>query len=127
MILNCYNILCVGAGSCLGGMARYVISRYVDSSSGSGFPWGTLAVNLLGCLCLGLIYGLLARNLQLSEGMRLFLTVGFCGGFTTFSTFINENYLMLTNGEIASSILYAALSLIGGLLLLYIGYLLPRL
>lgn len=127
MVLNVCNILCVGAGSCLGGMARYVISRYVESSGGTGFPWATLAVNLIGCLCLGFIYGLLARHFQMSEGLRLFLTVGFCGGFTTFSTFINENYLMLINGEIASSILYAALSLLGGFLLLYTGYFLTRL
>lgn len=59
-----------------------------------GFPVGTLAVNLAGCLLIGILYGLFDRGTAKSPELRLFLAVGLCGGFTTFSTFINENFLM---------------------------------
>lgn len=120
------DFLVVGAGSCIGGMARYGISKLITVHSGGDFPWGTLCVNLAGCLLIGLIYGAIARGFSLSEQMKLFLTVGFCGGFTTFSTFVHENHALMTGGSLLPVLLYAAVSLVGGLLLVYGGYWLTR-
>lgn len=120
------NILIVGAGSCLGGMARYLLSRAVQIHSAGAFPWGTLAVNLLGCLILGVVYGLLEHGFRLSEPMKLFLTVGFCGGFTTFSTFVRDNTMLLDGGGMMLFAVYATLSIVAGMMLLYAGYFMAR-
>ena len=79
-------LLMVGLGSFAGGVLRFLLTRFVQINSMSSFPWGTTAVNLLGCLVLGVLYGLFSRGLLLHTETRLFLTVGLCGGFTTFST-----------------------------------------
>lgn len=115
------DILIVGAGSCLGGVARYILSRIIQTSASGLFPWGTFAVNIMGCLVLGFIYGLLEQGFRLSDSLRLFLTVGFCGGFTTFSTFMHENSLLFGN-HFAIFLLYATLSFICGLAMIYLGY-----
>lgn len=127
MTFSLSNILIVGAGSCFGGMARYIVSRIVQTSTSGTFPWGTFTVNVIGCLIIGIIYGLLDRGFQLSDGMKLFLTVGFCGGFTTFSTFMHENYLLFEGGNPLIFLLYAALSFSAGLCLIYLGYYLTKL
>ena len=117
-----YNILLVGLGSCVGGIVRYLVSKLINDNTASAFPWGTLAVNLLGCFIIGFIYGLIDRGFSLSAGMKLFLTVGFCGGFTTFSTFMHENYLLFGGGNPILFISYMAVSVIFGLLLVYSGF-----
>lgn len=121
------NILIVGAGSCIGGMARYMTSRAMQSLCHTTFPWGTFAVNIAGCFIIGLVYGLLDRGFQLSAGMKLFITVGFCGGFTTFSTFMHENYLLFTGSEHLTVALYALSSAAAGFLMVYAAYYLTRL
>ena len=120
------NILIAGAGSCLGGMARYGITKLCTKPEAGTFPWGTLLVNLAGCLIIGILCGAIERGATLSAEMRLFLTVGVCGGFTTFSTFMNENYGLLASGHTALFFLYTAASLIGGLALVWCGYILTR-
>ena len=122
------EILSVGAGSCVGGMARYAVSRWVQQAAGAAvFPWGTLTVNVAGCFIIGLIYGWLDQGLSLSPAWRLFLTVGFCGGFTTFSTFANENYLLFQGAHVAILALYVAVSVAAGFAAVYAGYALTRL
>ena len=91
------------------------------------FPWGTLTVNVAGCFIIGLIYGWLDQGLSLSPAWRLFLTVGFCGGFTTFSTFANENYLLFQGAHAAMLALYVAVSVAAGFAAVYAGYALTRL
>lgn len=121
------SLICIGAGSCLGGVARYVLSQTIDSRfSGGQFPVGTLAVNVLGCFAIGLIGAAISCTGNGSDAWRLFLTVGFCGGFTTFSTFINENHALLSAGHFAVSAAYAALSLLLGLAALYAALTLMR-
>lgn len=115
------NLLYVGLGSCIGGIARYLVGRLLPLTS-PGFPFGTLIVNLAGCFLIGLIFGLIDRNVGLSDGMRLFLTVGFCGGFTTFSTFMYDNFLFLEGDRLLLFFIYTSVSLIVGLLLVYAGY-----
>lgn len=75
------------------------LTRWVQGSTSSSFPYGTLAVNLLGCLTIGMLYGLFDRHGWMGPELRAFLVVGFCGGFTTFSTFALENFAMLRDGN----------------------------
>ena len=120
-------ILIIGTGGFLGSVARFFTSKYIQQLFPFSFPIGTLVVNILGSLLLGVIYGLLDRGELLSNEMRLFLTVGFCGGFTTFSTFVYENASLLKDGNFLQSALYAGLSLFVGLIDLYIGNIFTKL
>jgi len=100
---------------------RFLASRYIQNAIISAFPWGTFLVNVVGCFLIGLFYGLSEKNNIASTELRMFLTVGFCGGFTTFSTFANENLALLRNGEFFYFALYAGLSVFIGLLFTYMG------
>ena len=119
------NILAVGAGSFIGGVARYLVSIAMKGI-GKGFPWATLTVNLLGCLLIGLLWGLLSRNATESTSWGLFLTVGLCGGFTTFSTFSKEALTMLQAGQIGGFATYIIISVIAGIALAALGYYVAR-
>lgn len=119
------NILAVGAGSFLGGIARYLISLVMKGIS-KGFPLATLAVNLLGCFIIGLLWGILSRNASESTSWGLFLTVGLCGGFTTFSTFSKEALTMLQTGQIWGFTSYIALSVLAGIALVALGCYITR-
>ena len=119
------NILAVGAGSFIGGIARYLISLVMKGIS-KGFPLATLAVNLLGCLIIGLLWGILSRNASESTSWGLFLTVGLCGGFTTFSTFSKEALTMLQTGQIWGFTSYIALSVLAGIALVALGCYITR-
>ena len=119
------NIIAVGAGSFIGGIARYLVSLVMKSIS-KGFPWATLLVNLLGCLTIGLLWGFLSRNASESTSWGLFLTVGLCGGFTTFSTFSKEALTMLQTGQIWGFASYIALSILAGIALVALGYYIGR-
>ena len=91
------------------------------------FPWGTFAVNLVGCLLIGILFGLTERGGSFSPHMKVLLITGFCGGFTTFSTFAHENYLLLNDSRFWILFLYAVLSFAFGLLLAHAGHALARL
>ena len=119
------NILAVGAGSFIGGVARYLISLAMKGI-GKGFPWATLTVNLFGCLLIGLLWGLLSRNATESTFWGLFLTVGLCGGFTTFSTFSKEALTMLQAGQIGGFATYIIISVLAGIALAALGYYVAR-
>ena len=119
------NILAAGAGSFVGGAARYMVSLAMKSI-GRGFPWATFAVNLIGCLMIGLLWGVLNRNASEGSCLGLFLTVGLCGGFTTFSTFSKEALVMLQSGYVWEFAAYVALSIFAGIALVALGYLLTR-
>jgi CrcB protein len=114
-------LLFIGSGSFLGGIARYLTSRAVQGSMASSFPYGTFVVNLLGCLLIGVIFGLTERTNWINDEWRIFLTVGFCGGFTTFSTFANENMALLRDGNLLHFALYTGLSVFLGLTAVYFG------
>ena len=116
------SILIVGCGSFVGGALRYLISTLMKNESASSFPIGTLLVNILGCFLIGVIYGLFVRYSTTSHMLCLLLTTGFCGGFTTFSTFANESLQMLQAGNVGGFIGYVAASVILGILLVLFGY-----
>ena len=119
------NIIAVGVGSFIGGIARYLVSLAMKGIS-KGFPWATVLVNLIGCLIIGLLWGFLSRNASESTSWGLFLTVGLCGGFTTFSTFSKEALTMLQTGQIWGFASYIALSILAGIALVALGYYIGR-
>lgn len=102
-------------------MSRYLVSVHFQKSMASAFPFGTLAVNLAGCLLIGIFFGLSGRFQWMTEEWRLFLTVGFCGGFTTFSAFAFENLKLLQAGNYPYFILYSAGSCVLGIGLVAAG------
>ena len=119
------TILAVGAGSFLGGAGRYLVSLAMKGVS-KGFPWATLLVNLVGCFLLGLLWGVFSKNAAEGSNWALFLTVGLCGGFTTFSTFSKEALVMLQSGNIGGFAGYVAISVIVGICLVALGYFLMK-
>ena len=114
-------IFVIGTGSFAGGVARFLLSRFIHSHAHTGFPLGTMIVNIAGCLLIGVIFGISVRSDILSPEVRMFLTVGFCGGFTTFSAFAYENMAMLKDGNFLYFSLYTGLSVFLGLLAVNMG------
>ena len=114
------KILLVAFGSAVGGVLRYLVPCWVGGTK--GFPWATLTVNVVGSLLIGLLSGLLARHGGSSaESIRAFAVVGFCGGFTTFSTFSNETFHLIENNQWLSAAAYVVLSIAAGLVAVFIG------
>lgn len=116
------DILLVGVGSFLGGSLRMIISKYVQLAIVGSFPLGTMVVNVLGCFLIGIFSSLPTGNGGVSPAVRLLLTTGFCGGFTTFSTFMNEHATLLKGGDgLMLSSLYLIASLVLGFIALLAG------
>lgn len=125
--MNITYLLLVGAGGFFGSIARYLTVISVDRKLNSVFPFGTLTVNVLGSLILGVLLALLAKKTgNHSEQWRLFLGTGFCGGFTTFSAFAVENFNLLQEKFPGSAFLYIILSVTGGLLAVWSGFAISR-
>ena len=121
------SLIIVGFGGFIGTIARFLISRYFQVNISSLFPWGTFLVNILGCLLIGMIYGISEKGDFLSPEVRLFLTVGICGGFTTFSTFSNDAFLLLKQEEWIRFAFYTSFSFFLGLLAVYAGRIITKL
>lgn len=120
--------LYVAAGGAVGAVARFQLGRAVTklAGPGAGFPWATLAANVLGCFAMGALFGWLARHGGASEQMRLLLGVGLLGGFTTFSAFSLEVLLLSERGAHFSALAYIAVSVLAGVGALYAGLLMVR-
>ena len=114
------NFLLVFIGGGFGSGLRYLIGKYLNSSLG-GFPIGTFTVNIIGSLLIGLILGYAAKENSLSQNQVLLLATGFCGGFTTFSAFANENFQLLKTGDIMQFSIYTISSIVVGLIAVFIG------
>lgn len=118
-------LLLVMAGGALGSAGRYLTGRYTLSLLGPDWPWGTMTVNLLGGLLMGLLTGALAR-VAAPEGWRLFVAVGVLGGFTTFSSFSLDTVAMIERGAALPALGYVLTSVIGSIAALFAGLSLAR-
>ena len=115
------DIILVGIGSGIGGICRYLISLAVSHEC-NGFPWGTFTVNVGGCFLIGILWGATSRLHNISPAFLLFLMVGFCGGFTTFSTFSKESLALLQSNHYLLFSLYTIGSVILGLIAVALGF-----
>lgn len=119
-------ILLVGVGGFAGSVARFLSQQFIARHYPSSFPWGTLLVNIAGCFIIGLVYALSEKGTLISPEMRLLLATGFCGGFTTFSTFAFENITLMRDGELLYTFLYIAASVIIGFAAAFLGVFLVK-
>lgn len=113
------NILAVGAGGFLGSVFRYLISL-IPVSENSIFPIKTFIINIIGCIVIGAIAVSVSRNVEMSPQMLLFLKVGVCGGFTTFSTFALETADLMKAGHTGAALLYVVLSVLIGVAVIFV-------
>lgn len=119
------QLLLVFIGGGFGSVLRYVISKYLNSAT-TGIPYGTFTVNILGSLLIGVILGLAVKNNTLNQSQTLLLATGFCGGFTTFSTFAYENHVFLKSGDFTTFAFYTIASFIVGFLAVFLGMFLVK-
>lgn len=120
------NMVAVAVGAAVGANLRFLLAGWVAARYGSAFPYGTLLINVLGSLLIGVVLGLAAERVSLAEPLRLLLVTGLLGGFTTFSTFSYETYGLIIGGNWPAAALYAALSMALGLLAVILGVTLVR-
>lgn len=120
------QLLLVFLGGGIGSSLRYWIGKHLNSVE-TGIPYGTFAANIVGSLIIGIILGLALKTNSLSQNTILFLATGFCGGFTTFSTFAYENHLFLKSGDFMSFALYTCGSFVVGFAAVFLGMWLVKL
>ncbi|MGE5349258.1 MAG: fluoride efflux transporter CrcB [Actinomycetota bacterium] len=116
------NLLIIGTGGFIGSIARYLVSQLNLTITFHSIPVGTLTVNVAGSFIIGFLTGIAEKSMILTPEWRLFLMVGLCGGFTTFSAFANENLMLIHNGQVLTVLLYTGLSIFLGFLAVYLGY-----
>lgn len=119
------QFLLVFIGGGLGSVCRYLIGKLLNNPN-SGIPYGTFLANILGSLLIGFILGLAAKNETLNQNQTLLLATGFCGGFTTFSTFVYENHVFLKSGDFITFATYTIVSFAIGFLAVFTGMFLVR-
>jgi len=121
------QLLLIGTGGFIGSVARYLVSRLNTRIDWLSIPIGTLTVNVLGSLLIGFLIGISEKSPILTVEWRMFLMVGLCGGFTTFSSFSGENLVLMKNGQILPLLLYTGLSIFLGFVAVYLGYISTKL
>ncbi len=121
-----FSLFLVMAGGAVGAGARYLVGEAMLALAGPGYPWGTLTVNLIGGLAMGVLAGLLARASMPHEQARLLIGVGVLGGFTTFSSFSLEAVAMIERGALMTATGYALASVIGSVIALFGGLAIAR-
>lgn len=115
------EFLIVGTGSFLGGGLRYIVSRLCTAWLALTFPVGTFAVNIIGCFLIGILSGLHWTQDMMNDTTKLLLITGFCGGFTTFSSFMNENVTLVKDSNISMMAIYTIASIVMGFLCVILG------
>ena len=121
------QLLLIGTGGFIGSVARFLVSRLNNRIDWLSIPMGTLTVNVLGSLLIGFLIGISEKSPILTVEWRMFLMVGLCGGFTTFSSFSGENLVLMKNGQILPLLLYTGLSIFLGFIAVYLGYISTKL
>lgn len=117
-----FNYFLIGLGAAIGGIFRYWLSGFVQKLLTINFPYGTLLVNVIGSFILGIIIFYFDAKSLISNEVKLFLTIGFCGGFTTFSTFSLETINLIKNSEFLNALIYITSSVVLSLLAVLLAY-----
>ncbi len=120
------TLFLIGLGGGIGSVLRYLTSVVIEKYYATVFPLATLIINIFGCLLIGIIMGVLAKNQVTDSAMKWLLVTGFCGGFTTFSAFGYENIRLLQNGNIFLPFVYISSSIILGLGSVWLGFILVK-
>lgn len=115
------NIFYVMLGGAIGAVLRYLLGLACAHLAWTNIPWGTLMVNLIGCFLLGLLMAVAQKYASFSDATYLMLTVGFCGAFTTFSTFSADTFRLIEHDQWLLAIFYLSINIIGGFTLFYFG------
>lgn len=119
-------IAAVAAGGAVGSVMRYLVSNWFTARLGPDFPWGTLTINVSGSFLIGIVLQLAAARAGLNPYVRLFLATGILGGYTTFSTFAYEAYILGAGNLALQSLGYAAGSVLAGVAAAYFGVIVVR-
>lgn len=120
------QVILVGVGGALGAISRFFMGNIVGKILGSALPYGTFIINVVGCFCMGLLMTVIAERHLLPPEWRLFLCVGFLGGFTTFSSFGYETFGLIHSGKLLAALGYAGGSVVLGLLAATVGVYVAR-
>lgn len=119
-------LLAVGAGGAIGSMLRYAVTLAMVERLGPGFPWHTLAINLVGSFCIGAVSAYVQGTASVSPALSAFLTVGILGGFTTFSTFSYDTVTLVNDGALGLAVAYCLGSVVAGIAAAIAGMALVR-
>lgn len=119
-------LLIIGTGGFLGSVGRYLTQQVIIKIFPVIFPYGTFTVNIAGCFLIGIFYALADRGNAITPEWRFFLTTGFCGGYTTFSTFSYESYNLIRDEQYLFLSLYIGLSVVIGIMATFLGIILIR-
>lgn len=120
------NLLIIALGGALGAVSRFLLGNGVSRALGSALPYGTFVINIVGCFAMGLLMTIIVDREMLPAAWRLFLCVGFLGGFTTFSSFGYEALMLLTEGRLLAALAYVGGSVVLGLVAAAAGVLCAR-
>src|SRR6201992_1481672 len=110
--MNLQFIIAVAVGGSIGSVARYLVAMGSSRLFGASFPWGVLIINVTGSFLIGAVVGLFATRWDLPQALRIFLTVGICGGYTTFSTFSLDAFYLMEGGKLVSAGCYMIASVV---------------
>lgn len=120
------TILIVGTGGFIGSVLRYLVQFFLERNMAGTFPWGTFVANVTGSFIIGVVFALSEKGNLLNAEWRIFLAVGICGGFTTFSAFAYNNLILLKENAIGPLLWNVGGSLFFGILAVYVGIILVR-
>jgi fluoride exporter len=120
------TLLIVGTGGFIGSVMRYLVQFYIEKSMSSTFPLGTLIANIAGSFIIGMVFALAEKGNLMSSEWRIFLTVGICGGFTTFSAFAYNNFTMIKEHSLGQLFINIGGNLFFGILAVYLGIIFIR-
>ncbi len=125
-MLTFRTLLLVGIGGGIGSILRYVSSWLITKNVSTNFPLATFSVNIFGCLLIGILIGIFGKQLSPNDDLKYLFITGFCGGYTTFSTFSAENIQLIQSGNYVIPALYITSSVLFGILAVFLGMVLVK-